>query len=239
MTTDLNKIKENLSKVASGELSAQVLEDIVGGSYTKDEENSLVGFAISEGVLSRLHEVYGEFEKEKEVGISREISSNPNIDWKTRYPLPGKYIPIVTEEIVKLEINKDDHIAITGSGSFPATAISIADRTGAKVTCIEKIPEYAKLATDILKTLGYNNIDVVCADAAEVQYTPFTKVWVTLLTDKKEEILNRICSTSKSKILLRSANGIINLMYPKVIEDVLSGFKIAGTTKHGYIIDCS
>lgn len=238
MASDLFQIKEDLLKVSQKSLPTQVLEDIVGSNFSKDEEDELLEFVKNNGILSKLNGIYAKFEQKKEFEMAKKIIENPNIDWRILYPLPERYIPIVTEEIEKLNLSKDDYIAVTGSGPFPATAISIADRTEAKITCIERVPKYANLAIEVLKSLGYDSIDVKCEDASMVSYKDFTRVLITLLTDKKEKVLRRIYSTSKCKILLRSTHGIINLLYPKFDHAALSGYNIIGLTKHGYIVDC-
>src|SRR3989338_2088446 len=116
-------MKKQLCNIDQGPLDIQILEDIVAGDYTAQQASNLIKFAEKEKILHKLHQLYAALEKDKEVRIVQHLLTDPKLNWRTLYPLPEKYTPMVTEEIKKLNLSEKDHLAITGSGSFPATAI--------------------------------------------------------------------------------------------------------------------
>ncbi|ENN96782.1 protein-L-isoaspartate O-methyltransferase [Methanocaldococcus villosus KIN24-T80] len=80
----------------------------------------------------------------------------------------------------------------TGSGYHAAVVAEIVGKEG-KVISIERIPELAKRAEEILKRLGYDNVKVIVGDGSlgYEKEAPYDRIYVTAAGPKIPEALIR------------------------------------------------
>jgi len=86
---------------------------------------------------------------------------------------------IVARMIELLELEPTDRVLEVGAGSGYAAAV--LSRIVNKVYAIERHEELAKLAGERLKRLGYNNVEILCADGTlgYPQQSPFNAILVS------------------------------------------------------------
>ncbi len=77
-----------------------------------------------------------------------------------------------------------------GSGYHSAVVAELVGKSG-KVITIERIPELAERARKTLKSLGYDNVEVIIGDGSEgyVREAPYDRIYVTAASPKVPEPL--------------------------------------------------
>lgn len=96
---------------------------------------------------------------------------------------------IVALTIESLSLKKSDQVLEIGTGSGYQTAL-LAEITSF-VYSVERIPELAQRAKEILKELGYNNVTVEVVDGTRglPEYQPYDAIIVSAAADKVPPVL--------------------------------------------------
>lgn len=96
---------------------------------------------------------------------------------------------IVALTIESLSLKKSDQVLEIGTGSGYQTAL-LAEITSS-VYSVERIPELAQRAREILKELGYNNVTVEVVDGTRglPEYQPYDAIIVSAAADKVPPVL--------------------------------------------------
>lgn len=125
-------------------------------------------------------------------------------------------------------------IAFVGSGPLPLSAIDYCLATGRSCDCVELSESAVGQSRQLIENLGLQDkVHVIHQDGRNVDYNAYGVVFVAALVPQKKEVLTQIRNTASDAIIgVRSAEGLIELLYtPVKIEEVESqGFKHCGTT---------
>ena len=104
------------------------------------------------------------------------------------YPLPIGYDQTISAphmvaimcELLELDEGMKVLEIGTGSGYHAAVVAEIVGKKG-KVITVERIPELAKRAEEVLRSLGYDNVIVIVGDGSEgyKEEAPYDRIYVT------------------------------------------------------------
>ncbi len=142
------------------------------------------------------------------------------------HPYLERFDTLTRNEVALLELTAHDTLLFIGGGVFPISAIQYVKQTGCTVHCIEKLPERAELAKQVVSALGMGDrIKIVLAEGQKIDCSPYNAIVVGVLAIPKKEIIKSILNTANEnvRIICRTTMGVREaLLTPMKNEEALS-----------------
>jgi hypothetical protein len=146
---------------------------------------------------------------------------------------------LAVEEMRAAGVGPDSHLGFAGCGSFPWSVVRYQRLTGCRITCIDSNPLAIHLAHETLRALGLRlSVDLLEADARDVDYGRFSHVVVAAMAAPKDRICARVRATAppSARMIVRTALGLNCMFYeayrPEPEEEQAGRF-IAGPADGG------
>ena len=130
---------------------------------------------------------------------------------------------IVALMIEALSLTKSDKVLEIGTGSGYQTAL-LAE-IASFVYSVERIPELAQRASEILKELSYNNVTVTVADGTQglLEHQPYDAIIVSAATDKvPPSLLKQLALNGRMVIPVGSLGEQELILYRKMKSGIVS-----------------
>lgn len=128
------------------------------------------------------------------------------------HPLYLDFYEEITENEIKLaNISENDKILHVGCGSFPATSIILAKKTGAKITCIDINNKSVKQAQIFVSKYNLSDqIEIKNADANQFPVENFDLILLSQGIKPHKKILKNISQTIKpnTRVIFRTTCNI-------------------------------
>ncbi|NLP37573.1 MAG: hypothetical protein GX357_07965 [Firmicutes bacterium] len=126
------------------------------------------------------------------------------------------YRNVVKEEVTLANIQAGDRVLCIGGGHCPFSGILLHEYTGAHVTILDNDAQCVRVATELIKDLGYTDfIKVIHGDGREIAPTDYTVIHVAVQVSPMEKVfchLRRGCRLG-AKILVRLPRRALNNLY--------------------------
>ncbi len=131
------------------------------------------------------------------------------------------------EEFEMVGIGKEDRILHVGCGPLPNTLITLASYTKAEYVGIDRDREAVKIARNIVKEYGLNNVKIEIGDAAKYPFKEFDVIIISFGVEPKEIVFKRLKEETKKgvRVVFRKTWDFMDVIYGRKIE-VPEGFKI-------------
>ncbi|GAB79290.1 Methyltransferase domain-containing protein [Austwickia chelonae] len=126
----------------------------------------------------------------------------------------------IDQEFGALAPTRESAVLLIGSGSFPMTLLTIAERTGASVTGLDIDPEAVELGRRVVKTLaGTPDITLECRPIEELPFTAeATHIVFSSTVETKYDLLERLHPITRDDVVvaMRFGDGLKSLFnYPR------------------------
>lgn len=143
----------------------------------------------------------------------------------SRFPISSLLFSLYYRDIVKKEIDianisKEDRVLCIGGGSFPCTALEIAEKTGAYVEVVDIDPVAIKNSKKLITKLKMDGeVKISKNNGKEIDPSRYSVVHIARQAYPHEEILKNILNkaSNNTRILLRSSKkslqDICNIVY--------------------------
>ncbi len=142
------------------------------------------------------------------------------------HPYLERFNALARDETALLKVSSKDKVLFIGGGAFPITAIHYVKKTGCHLHCVEKLPERAQIARQVLSTMKMEaQIKILVAEGQKVDCSEYDAIVVGVLAIPKREIVRQIIETAKEdvRIICRTTIGVRSaLCAPLNEEDCLS-----------------
>ncbi len=168
---------------------------------------------IMQGICSKAESLLEEY-------WARKILASKSIDTLLQFPYYDQYVKLANAELLNTKGRKN--ILFVGSGPLPLSAILLAKEH--QVTCLEKEKKAYGLSFKLVEKLNLSNkIKIINKDALSFDdIKDFEVIIIAALagnsSEEKKEIIEHLSKNVKKGtiFLIRSANGLKRLLYPKV-----------------------
>ncbi|QGT99402.1 hypothetical protein SYNTR_0809 [Candidatus Syntrophocurvum alkaliphilum] len=138
------------------------------------------------------------------------------------YPMAVKvynlyYKKIVHTEVKLAKITANDKVLCIGGGSFPSTALEIANMTGAYVNVIDNDLIAVRKAQNLIEKVGYNNkINVNHANGAKIDSIGYSVIHIAQQVVPKNDVIENIWKNAdlNARILIRTPSNKLEKLYP-------------------------
>jgi len=142
------------------------------------------------------------------------------------HPYLERFDTLARNEVELLKLSEKDTLLFIGGGAFPISAIQYVKQTGCTVHCVEKLPERAELAEQVISALGMaDRIKIILAEGEKLDCSPYDAIVVGVLAIPKKEIIKSILNSANEKvrIICRTTMGVREaLLTPMKSEEALS-----------------
>lgn len=128
------------------------------------------------------------------------------------------------DKIIKKYANNVKKIAFVGSGPLPMTAIMLNKRNGYQLDLIDKSSRAIELSKSLCKNIS-NNLNFMCVDALEVDYSKYDLVFIASMVTDKMKLIDKIHSENVSHVVVRDADNFAQLFYEKLEKKIFSKYK--------------
>ena len=188
--------------------------------------------------LEHLHQIRAAYEFDKEIDAAKSILSLEDPTQHLADILDHQSYWILTEPVLKA-LKGTKNVAVIGSGPLPLTALSVAEKTDATVTCFETDKDAFDLGNDIIAHSPQKQ-NITClnqlAEGGEV-FEKFDAVISAVLLGvdldspnhiPKSETLNAFLNAmpSNAPVILRDPFRLGSLFYPAAQTDQLSNIDV-------------
>jgi hypothetical protein len=138
------------------------------------------------------------------------------------HPYLERFDALAREETTLLKASSNDKILFIGGGAFPITAIHYVKKTGCQLHCVEKLPERAHIARQVVSSMGMDeDIKILVAEGQKVDCSIYDAIVVGVLAIPKREIIGQIIHTAKKdvRVICRTTIGVRGALCAPLNED--------------------
>jgi nicotianamine synthase-like protein len=225
-------------------LAGRVLQSTDADIYDRrrcvvEFEKALLGFSGPDDarllqdlspMFPQLNLAYERFETDLEEEFSeRLLVGDTNVK---QYPLYGRFVRLVSNEVGLLNLNSGDQIAMVGSGPFPISSIIFSVHFGMRVIAVERNRNAAILSERVVKHLGLqNDIKVECGHGQQLVSDDVSSAIIALLAKPKDAILDNVFRNfiRCASVICRTSHGIRQALYAPTDMKALQPYNIIDT----------
>ncbi len=237
----LFKRLEGLPSLAPSPEVNRLFEDLVSLVLPWRPAN-LVSLLLTDPEIVRIRQrlleicAAGEYELERHWAAKAATSGRPNLALR-RFPYYANYVALTRFEHSLLSLGSDKpvrSVLFVGSGPLPLTSILLASQFGTRVDNVDISADACRLSEQLVHRLELSHlVRIHCADVRnQNDLRSYEVVALAALAgitiDEKRTIIGHIERTISPgcRLLVRTAEGLRRLVYPRVEERDLDGLTV-------------